>query len=76
MQNSDVLFTFLLPNSKDDLVALGTDTSKSEVGGICFSSYNGLVYHLCFFYGCDEYSLGREKLIKILVNISASSSGQ
>lgn len=36
MQTSGVLFTFLLPNSKDDLVALGTSTSKSKVGGYIF----------------------------------------
>jgi hypothetical protein len=36
LQTSGVLFTFLLPNSKDDLVALGTRTSKSKVGGYIF----------------------------------------
>jgi hypothetical protein len=38
LQTSGVLFTFLLPNSKDALIALGKGSSKSKLGGYIFLS--------------------------------------
>lgn len=36
IQTSGVVFTFLLPTSKDELMALGSDSSKNKIGGYIF----------------------------------------
>jgi len=49
IQTSAVVFTFLLPTSKDELLALGSDSSKSKIGGYIFLGLTFFFHRLCPF---------------------------